>query len=52
MFEKLIYFTEAVIRKVHSDQVEVQKVIEKWLIRAKDKVIRSETIQCSSNEHT
>lgn len=44
---------KAVIRKVHSNQAEVQKIIEKWLIRAKDKVTRSETVaQCSNNEHT
>lgn len=53
MLKTLIYFTEAVIRKVHSNQAEVQKIIEKWLIRAKDKVTRSETVaQCSNNEHT
>lgn len=41
------------IRKVHSNQTEVQKIIEKWLIRAKDKITRSETVvQCENNEHT
>jgi len=38
---------------VHSNQAEVQKIIEKWLIRAKDKVIRNETVaQRSNNEYT
>lgn len=53
MLKTLIYFTEAVVRKVHNNQAEVQKIIEKWLIRAKDKVTCSKTVtQCSNNEHT
>ena len=34
---------------MHSNKAEVQKIIEQWLTRAKDKVLRSKVVLSSKN---
>lgn len=44
----IIFFTEAIITKTNSNQADVQKVIERWLITAIFKLKRSELTRAST----